>query len=302
MGLPHSLERSQKRSPPKQQQQSLFMSFFFLVGHSFSHTYINTPFEISGLRSFLSGIIKFQFHAEKNPDLFSAFSHSIFRMQPRISLISVTYRPKSVFRLVFFLQPIPPGRSSPASQGSPAERPSLRLGYRSLSSSSMKGHSTSRDEGNSPEQASLPEHTPSARTNGRDSPSESPRPQRWASHKGARNDTNLVSSNESLEERGSASHRKHRDPTTGNEDAPSVSSGYNSDDLNSSAHEPTSPGVRSGRSPGGQPYDPKQYQDQHNDFHAVGFESFLQRISGAGVDPLSDATLGLVVGSYSDLC
>lgn len=61
-----------------------------------------------------------------------------------------------------------------------------------------------------------------------------------------------------------------QDHTDAHEDAPSVSSGYNSDDVNShlgDAAALTSP--RASRKTAGQDYDPKQYQDSQSDFHPV---------------------------------
>lgn len=61
-----------------------------------------------------------------------------------------------------------------------------------------------------------------------------------------------------------------QDHTDAHEDAPSVSSGYNSDDVNShvgDASSLTSP--RTTRKTAGQDYDPKQYQDTQSDFHPV---------------------------------
>jgi len=58
-----------------------------------------------------------------------------------------------------------------------------------------------------------------------------------------------------------------QDHTEAHEDAPSVSSGYTSDDVNGDAASLTSP--RTTRKTAGHDYDPKQYEDAQTDFHPV---------------------------------
>ena len=185
----------------------------------------------------------------------------------------------------FLSQPFSAGRASPGHQGanyqdSSSDRPRLRLGYRSLSSSSMKGGSPSRDESKSPEQPRLPEH-PTDHPAKRKTSSPGHAQHGHSSQRSANSferensaEYELLSSSESLDGPRSALHRNHREPAAhGSEDAPSVSSGYNSDDLNNSSHEATSPGPAASPQPAksasAQQYDPKQYQDRQNEFHAV---------------------------------
>jgi hypothetical protein len=81
---------------------------------------------------------------------------------------------------------------------------------------------------------------------------------------------------DSLENRQTSPFRLRKpskqDHSETHEDAPSVSSGYNSDDVNS-AHGDVALGGHgspcSNRKTSGHEYDPKQYQDSQNDFHPV---------------------------------
>lgn len=168
------------------------------------------------------------------------------------------------------------------------ERPRLRLGYRTLSSSSMKGASPIKDE-NRADHPSSPEHhtkipTPTKTTQsplgGQTRIGFSPRTNNSSFHRDSSTEIETVSSNESLDGRYASPPPPHggdgalRQP----EDAPSVSSGYNSDDItsghaenNPQATAAAEPAVEppSAERPAGHKYDPRQYQDQQNDFHPV---------------------------------
>lgn len=168
---------------------------------------------------------------------------------------------------------------------SSVERPRLRLGYRTLSSSSMKGVSPIKDE-NRVDHSSSPEHhtkipTPTKTTQsprgGQTRFGFSPRTNNSSFHRDNNTEVETVSSNESLDGRYASPPPPHRGDGAPHqpEEAPSVSSGYNSDDITSghaennpqaaaAAAEPPSTG-----GPAGHKYDPRQYQDQQNDFHPV---------------------------------
>ena len=171
---------------------------------------------------------------------------------------------------------------------SSVERPRLRLGYRTLSSSSIKGVSPIKDE-NRADHPSSPEHhtkipTPTKTTQsprgGQTRSGFSPRTNNNSFHKDNSTEVETVSSNESLDGRYASPPPPHlgdgapRQP----DDAPSVSSGYNSDDITSghaenisqatAAAEPATEPPSTG-GPVGHKYDPRQYQDPQNDFHPV---------------------------------
>ena len=167
---------------------------------------------------------------------------------------------------------------------SSVERPRLRLGYRTLSSSSMKAASPIKDETradhpNSPEHHTnipTPTKTTQSPRGGQTRFGFSPRTNNSSFHKDNSTEVETVSSNESLDGRYASPPPPQRGDGAPHqpEDAPSVSSGYNSDDITSghvennpqatAAAEPPSTG-----GPAGHKYDPRQYQDQQNDFHPV---------------------------------
>ena len=84
-----------------------------------------------------------------------------------------------------------------------------------------------------------------------------------------------ISSSESLDGRFASPPPPHCGEGSSHppEDAPSVSSGYHSDDIASANVEntaqATAAGPPSSSGSAGQKYDPRQYQDQQNDFHPV---------------------------------
>lgn len=191
------------------------------------------------------------------------------------------------------LQPFAAGRGSPSSAGSnfddvdsmssSVERPRLRLGYRTLSSSSMKGVSPGKDE-NRADHPSSPEHHTKIPTPTKTSQSPrggqtrfgfSPRTNGNSVKRDNSFEVEAVSSSESLDGRFASPPPPHRGEGLSHlpEDAPSVSSGYISDDITSGNAEnnarATAAGPPSSGRPAGQKYDPRQYQDQQNDFHPV---------------------------------
>ena len=201
-------------------------------------------------------------------------------------------RLKCACSLFFWFQPFAAGRGSPSSSSSnfdgvdsmsssSVERPRLRLGYRTLSSSSLKGISPTKDE-NRADNPNSPDHgtkipTPQKAV-------QSPRahtkfgfsPRGNSSHRNSGGGQEPLSSSESLEGRYVSPPNPNRADGAAcpPEDAPSVSSGYNSDDvvfghLESHPAPPTVPIPSSPSGPAGHEYDPRQYQDQQNDFHPV---------------------------------
>lgn len=195
-----------------------------------------------------------------------------------------------------FLQPFAAGRGSPSSSSSNydevEERPRLRLGYRTLSSPSMKALAPIKDESRN-DQPSSPDHqtkipTPAKTTQSpRGSQTRfgfSPKTNTTSLHRDSSFEVEPLSSSESLDgryrspspsNRGDAAAAAHQ-----GDDAPSVSSGYNSDDITSGQAEnhrrasgasagSATTGVPAGGTPAGQKYDPRQYQDGQNDFHPV---------------------------------
>ena len=194
-----------------------------------------------------------------------------------------------------FCQPFAAGRGSPSSSASTfddvdsmsssVERPRLRLGYRTLSSSSMKAAASPIKDENRADNPNSPEHhtkipTPTKTTQsprgGQTRFGYSPRATSSSFHKDSNTEVETVSSNESLDGRYVSPPPPHRGDGAPHQadEAPSVSSGYNSDDVTSghaesnpqasAAAEPASTGA-----PAGHKYDPRQYQDQQNDFHPV---------------------------------
>ena len=199
-----------------------------------------------------------------------------------------------------FPQPFAGGRGSPSSSSSNfddvEERPRLRLGYRTLSSSSMKAVSPIKDE-NRGDHPSSPDHHTKIPTPTKTSPSArgsqtrfgfSPRAATSSPHRDNSFEVEPLSSNESLDGRYASPPPTHRGDAASHpsEDAPSVSSGYNSDDIisgNSENHPraagasgPASSGVPAGGTPAGQKYDPKQYEDQQDDFHPVSKQNMVR--------------------------
>ena len=191
-----------------------------------------------------------------------------------------------------FLQPFAAGRGSPSSSSSNfdevEERPRLRLGYRTLSSSSMKGVSPIKDE-NRADHPSSPEHHTKIPTPTKTSPRGaqtrfgfSPRSNTSSLYRDNSFEAEPLSSNESLDGRFASPPPTHRGDAASNqpEDAPSVSSGYNSDDV-ISGHTENRPRAAAGPSasaePAGQKYDPRQYQDQQNDFHPVSKVNMVRK-------------------------
>ena len=172
----------------------------------------------------------------------------------------------------------------------------MRLGYRTLSSSSMKGVSPVKDE-NRGDHPSSPDHHTKIPTPTKTSQSPrgsqtrfgfSPRTAASSLHRENSVEAEPLSSNESLDGRYASPSPTHRADAASHlaEDAPSVSSGYNSDDITSvnaenhpraaGASGPTSSGVPAGGSPTGQKYDPRQYQDQQDDFHPVSTQNMVR--------------------------
>lgn len=157
----------------------------------------------------------------------------------------------------------------------------------------MKAVSPIKDENRS-DHSSSPEHhtkipTPSKATQSpRGSQTRfgfSPRTNTSSLHRDSSGEVEPLSSTESLDGRyvSSPTHRGDAAPHQA-EDAPSVSSGYNSDDVTTGqadnqsraagAAGPAVSGVPAGGAPAGQKYDPRQYQDQQNDFHPVSTQNY----------------------------
>ena len=137
---------------------------------------------------------------------------------------------------------------------SSVERPRLRLGYRTLSSSSMKGVSPNKDESRG-DHPSSPEHHTKIPTPTKTSQSSrggqsrfgfSPRTNNTSIHKKNSFEVEALSSTESLEGRYASPPPPQRGDGAPQqpEEAPSVSSGYNSDDITSGARfAPTLPSL-----------------------------------------------------------
>lgn len=188
----------------------------------------------------------------------------------------------SNFICILFFQPISSSRGVASTRGyttsydetdtnsaSPEGRPKLRLGYRSMSSNSLKGLSKDDDQSGrdspgastSTERSSpQPEHharTASPKLN------MSPKTQQkfgFPSKSPKTGEGDAIG--ESIDNRQSSPFRLRKqskqDHAETHEDTPSVSSGYNSD----------GDGATGGKTSGHE-YDPKQYQDTQNDFHPV---------------------------------
>ncbi|XP_073237164.1 CLIP-associating protein 1-A-like isoform X3 [Porites lutea] len=193
-------------------------------------------------------------------------------------------------------EPFAAGRGSPSSSSSNfdevEERPRLRLGYRTLSSSSMKSVSPAKDE-NRADQPSSPDHHTKIPTPTRSPRSAqtrfgySPRTNTPSLQRDNSSEVEPLSSNESLDGRYTSPPPPHRGDAVSSqpEDAPSVSSGYNSDDVTSgnteSHHRRTSAaGPPASGEPAGQKYDPRQYQDKQNDFHPVSKQNMVPEMNG----------------------
>ena len=179
----------------------------------------------------------------------------------------------------FFLQPFAAGRGSPSSAGSnfddvENERPRLRLGYRTLSSSSMKGVSPGKDENlSSPEHhTKIPTPTKTAQSprGGQTRFGLSPRTNGNSVKRDNSFEAEAISSSESLDGRFASPLPPHRGEGSSHppEDAPSVSSGYHSDDVTSGNVENTAQtsatGPPSSSGPAGQKYDPRHGNNDQN--------------------------------------
>ncbi|XP_078377626.1 LOW QUALITY PROTEIN: CLIP-associating protein 1-like [Oculina patagonica] len=216
-------------------------------------------------------------------------------------------------------EPFAAGRGSPSSSASTfddvdSERPRLRLGYRTLSSSSIKGVSPNKDESRA-DHPSSPEHHTKIPTPAKTSQSPrggqtrfgfSPRTNTSTIHKENSFEVEALSSNESLDGRyASPPPPQRRDGAPHQpEDAPSVSSGYNSDGCDVASghveHKPQASAAAGPPSPGGpagHKYDPRQYQDQQNDFHPVpeinGFLTAGRKNNGEVEDELDRSLEGM---------
>lgn len=168
----------------------------------------------------------------------------------------------------------------------------MRLGYRTLSSSSMKGVSPIKDENRADHPSSPEPHTKiptPTKTNqsprgGQTRFGFSPRTNTSSFHRDSSGEVEPLSSNESLDGRYASPPPTHRGDAASHqsEDAPSVSSGYNSDDV-TSGHVENAPRATGGAGPAGsgvpagQKYDPRQYQDQQNDFHPVSKQNVVRK-------------------------
>lgn len=209
-------------------------------------------------------------------------------------------------------EPFAAGRGSPSSAGSnfddvENERPRLRLGYRTLSSSSMKGVSPGKDENlSSPEHhTKIPTPTKTAQSprGGQTRFGLSPRTNGNSVKRDNSFEAEAISSSESLDGRFASPPPPHRGEGSSHppEDAPSVSSGYHSDDVTSGNVENTAQtsatGPPSSSGPAGQKYDPRQYQDQQNDFHPVpevnGFITAGRKKNGEVEDELDRSLEGM---------
>ncbi|XP_022787285.1 CLIP-associating protein 1-B-like isoform X6 [Stylophora pistillata] len=209
-------------------------------------------------------------------------------------------------------EPFAAGRGSPSSAGSnfddvENERPRLRLGYRTLSSSSMKGVSPGKDENlSSPEHhTKIPTPTKTAQSprGGQTRFGLSPRTNGNSVKRDNSFEAEAISSSESLDGRFASPLPPHRGEGSSHppEDAPSVSSGYHSDDVTSGNVENTAQtsatGPPSSSGSAGQKYDPRQYQDQQNDFHPVpeinGFITAGRKKNGEVEDELDRSIEGM---------
>lgn len=220
-------------------------------------------------------------------------------------------------------EPFAAGRGSPASSSSNydevEERPRLRLGYRTLSSSSIKVVTPIKDEHQTDDHPSSPDHhtkipTPTRTTQSpRGSQTRfgfSPKPSTTPLHRNSSGEVEPLSSSESLDGRytsPAAASRVEAAAPHQAEDAPSVSSGYNSDDITSGQTEnhqraggaagSAASGVPAGGTPAGQKYDPRQYQDRRNDFNPVpeinGFLTAGKKKNGEVEDELDRSLEGM---------
>ncbi|XP_058972791.2 CLIP-associating protein 1-A isoform X5 [Pocillopora verrucosa] len=209
-------------------------------------------------------------------------------------------------------EPFAAGRGSPSSAGSnfddvESERPRLRLGYRTLSSSSMKGLSPGKDENpGSPEHHTkipTPAKTAQSPRGGQTRFGFSPRTNGNSVKRDNSFEAEAISSSESLDGRFASPPPPHRGEGSSHppEDAPSVSSGYHSDDIASANVEntaqATAAGPPSSSGSAGQKYDPRQYQDQQNDFHPVpeinGFLTAGRKKNGEVEDELDRSLEGM---------
>lgn len=175
---------------------------------------------------------------------------------------------------------------------SSVERPRLRLGYRTMSSSSMKGTSPTKDESRADHPSSPDHHTKiptptktnqSPRGGGQSRFGFSPRTNNNSFHRENSFDVEALSSNESLDARYASPPPPHRAEGTPQqpEHAPNVTSGFNGDDITTAHAENHSQAVgvagpTSSGGPAGHKYDPKQYQDQQNDFHPVSKQTMVR--------------------------
>ncbi|XP_027059077.1 CLIP-associating protein 1-A-like isoform X6 [Pocillopora damicornis] len=209
-------------------------------------------------------------------------------------------------------EPFAAGRGSPSSAGSnfddvESERPRLRLGYRTLSSSSMKGLSPGKDEnpGSPDHHTKIPTPTKTAQSprGGQTRFGFSPRTNGNSVKRDNSFEAEAISSSESLDGRFASPPPPHRGEGSSHppEDAPSVSSGYHSDDIASANVEntaqATAAGPPSSSGSAGQKYDPRQYQDQQNDFHPVpeinGFLTAGRKKNGEVEDELDRSLEGM---------
>ncbi|XP_032242653.2 CLIP-associating protein 1-A isoform X3 [Nematostella vectensis] len=207
----------------------------------------------------------------------------------------------------------PSSRGSTSSQGystaydetdnasTTSERPKLRLGYRSMSSSSLKAESGKAEH---PDEETAAVHSPEIRHTldhhskipTHRATAQSPRGQTKVGvsprgHLHRDNSGEGEGSTDSLDSRhgspfGLRSHGSQH------EDAPSVSSGYNSDDVGAGVAE----GASAPRATVHE-YDPKQYQDSQNDFHPMpelnGFPTGRRKKDSETLDELDRSLEGM---------
>lgn len=153
----------------------------------------------------------------------------------------------------------------------------------------MKGVSPTKDE-NRADQPSSPDHhtkipTPTKSPRGAQTRfGYSPRTNTPSLQRDNSSEVEPLSSNESLDGRYTSPPPPQRGDAVSSqpEDAPSVSSGYNSDDVTSGNTEShhrraSAAGTPASGEPAGQKYDPRQYQDKQNDFHPVSKQNMVRK-------------------------
>ncbi|XP_031566789.1 CLIP-associating protein 1-like isoform X2 [Actinia tenebrosa] len=190
------------------------------------------------------------------------------------------------------------------------DRPKLRLGYRSMSSSSLKGLSKDDDQSgrDSPGASTSSEGSiPHPEHRGRTASPKltmSPKTQQKFGFPSKSPKTNSGEGDaigDSIDNRQSSPFKlRKQSKQEAHEDTPSVSSGYNSDDVNS-AHGDGAVGghgsPRTNKKTSGHEYDPKQYQDTQNDFHPMpelnGFSTGRKKKTSETLDELDRSLEGI---------